>query len=254
MRARCPQLGGQIFGALWSPREGHVQSAALTRAFAAAAVGLGARIEEGVTVKGLLGSGDRVTGVSTGSGSRPAGTVVLCAGAWSAHCASWLAGSWRLPIEPERGQVAILESSEHRFREIIAGAGLYLVPKRDGSLVVGATQERVGFEDHVTAEGVSGLLRDAFALAPELSKCGFREARSGLRPATPDGMPVIGAVPDVRALFVAAGHFRNGILMSPMTGQLVADRIAGREPRDDAGPFDPGRFTSAPGPKARSVR
>jgi glycine oxidase len=207
-----------------------------------------------VTVKGLLGSGDLVTGVSTGSGSRPAGAVVLCAGAWSAHCASWLAGSWRLPIEPERGQIAILEPSEHRFREIIAGTDLYLVPKRDGSLVVGATQERVGFEDHVTAEGVSGLLSAAFALAPELSECGFREARSGLRPATPDGMPVIGAVPDVRALFVAAGHFRNGILMSPVTGRLVADHIAGRESPGDADPFDPGRFASAPGPEARSTR
>jgi glycine oxidase len=236
LRRRVPGVAQEVVGALWSPAESHVRSPQLVRAYLVAAARLGARVETGVEARALIRVGERVVGVDTAGGPRSAGQVVLCAGAWSPQILA--AG---LPIEPVRGQIVSLEGSGPA-QAMLVDEDVYLVPKRDGRLVVGATEERVGFENRVTAEGVACLLDRAFALVPELARRNFAGAWSGLRPATPDGLPAIGPVPGAPGLFLAAGHHRNGVLLSPITGERVAAWVRGGSPPDDAAAFDPARF------------
>ena len=239
LRGAEPLLGPGLCGALWSPGEGHVRSPLLTRAFARAAAELGARIETGSTVTGVRRAGERVTGVETASGSRSAASVVLCMGAWTPGVVGFA-----LPIEPVRGQILSLDAPRSPLGSIVIGASAYLVPKRDGSIVVGASEERVGFDCRVTAAGMGRLLAAAPRLVPALADCGFRSAWAGLRPATPDGLPVIGPAPGSEGLVIAAGHFRNGVLLSPVSGRLVADLLLGKALPEDAAAFRPERFTS----------
>ena len=228
-------------GALLAPREGHVRSALLTRAFAAAAAARGARVELGVAVHGLLRDGERVCGVASSAGDRPAGFVVLCPGSFAASFAPWLGPAARIPVEPVRGQLVALEPAPASApRSIVWGQGAYLVPKRDGSLVVGATVERVGFDSGTTAGGVASLLAAARALVPGLESARFLGAAAGLRPDTPDHLPLVGAWPGAPGVALATGHYRNGVLLAPLTGQLVADGVLGKGWAEPA--FDPARF------------
>lgn len=233
-----PALAAGLRGALYSPAEAHVRSPLLARAYAGAAEGLGARIERGAAATGLLRAGSGVCGVETSAGRRPAGAVVLCGGAWTPELLA-------LPVEPVRGQIVSVDNPAPPLRRIVVGEAAYLVPKRDGSLVVGATEERVGFDCRVTAGGVAQLLRAAPELAPGIAGAGFRSAWAGLRPATPDGLPVIGVVPGCERLWVAAGHFRNGVLLSPATGRLVAEGVLGKPSAPVARLFRPERFGAA---------
>jgi glycine oxidase len=244
VRERVPDLAPGVRGALWSPREAHVRSDLLTRAYAEAARRGGAQIESGVEARGLVFEGGRVVGVETAAGVLGAGQVVLCPGAWAARCGDWLPEGIGLPVEPVRGQILSL-ASHPPFREILAGDDIYLVPRRDGSLTIGATVERAGFDDQVTAEGVARLLRSAFDLVPALGDVAFAGARSGLRPETPDRLPLIGAAAGCEGVVVAAGHYRNGVLLSPVTGEIVTDCVLGRGLPDDAASFAPDRFVSA---------
>ncbi len=242
--AAAPGLSPTCAGALWSPREGHVRSPLLTRAYARAAAARGARVERGteVTRVRLDASGRRAIGVRTSEGDVDAGQVVLCTGCWTPAALAPLAAAPALPIEPVRGQIVSLDAPSPAFAPIVWAGDTYLVPKRDGSLVVGATEERVGFDCRVTAEGVRELLAAATALVPSLGRTSFRSAWAGLRPATPDGLPFVGPVPGVEGLWLAAGHHRNGVLLSPVTGELVADAVEGKGLPPDAAAFSPTRF------------
>ncbi len=236
-RALEPGLSFAARGAIWSPREGHVSSPILTRAYAEAAGALGARIETGIPVEGLVCEGNAVKGVRTRAGRRPAGAVVLCTGAWTPGCLGWLPGARAdlLPVVPVRGQTVTLEAPPRpRPGVIVSGNRAYLVPKRDGALIVGATEEHVGFDCRVTAAGVRGLLDAAPSLVPELQGASFRGASAGLRPGSPDGLPALGAWPEARGLFVAAGHHRNGVLFSAVTGRFMADLARGKPLSDEA--------------------
>jgi glycine oxidase len=242
-----PALSFATRGAVWSPREGHVHSPLLTRAYAQAAAALGARVETGLTVAGLLCEGDAVRGVTTSRGPRPAGAVVLCAGAWTPGCIGWLPHGRPdlLPVTPVRGQTVALETPRLRIGTIVSGSRAYLVPKRDGTVVVGATEEHVGFDCRVTAAGVRGLLEAAPSLVPELAGASFRGASAGLRPGTPDGLPALGAWPGAPGLFVAAGHHRNGVLLSGLTGRFVADLVRGKALPEEARGLALDRFAAA---------
>jgi glycine oxidase len=164
---------------------------------------------------------------------------VLCAGAWTPGL---LGAESRLPIEPVRGQILSLDGPRPALRSMLVGHGLYFVPRRDGSLVVGATEERVGFDCRVTAEGLARLLAGAPRVLPVLADCAFRSAWAGLRPATPDRLPAVGPVPGARGLLLAAGHHRNGVLLAPITARLVTDCALGKELPADAAPLSPERF------------
>lgn len=258
VRARVACAGGPDrpaagHGALWSPGEGHVRSERLCRAFAGAATALGARCDLGTAVHAVRRDGARALGVETRAGRVDAGAVVLCPGVWTSPLCDGVAG-WTLPVEPVRGQSLALDAPASAPREIWVTDAVYLVRKRDGSLVVGATEEHAGFDAEVTAEGVARLLRGALAAWPALGGCAFRGAWAGLRPATPDRLPAVGPVPGIAGLFVAAGHFRNGVLLSPVTGELVADAVTGRALPDDAAVFDPARFSVSGARTADALR
>jgi glycine oxidase len=145
-------------------------------------------------------------------------------------------------VEPIRGQMLRLESPRPPLGAIVWGHGIYLVPRDDGTLLAGATVEEAGFEVRNTAAGLSQLLRDACALLPVLGGATFLEAWAGLRPATPDRRPLIGPVPGAEGLWLAAGHFRNGVLLAPFTAERLAAGIARGERPADLAPFDPARF------------
>ncbi len=225
-RALEPQLAPDLAGALHSPREGHVRSPLLVRAYAQAAARRGARIETGAPVMALVRERARVVGVETAEGRRAAGQVVLCAGSWTPSFAAGLGAP--LPVAPVRGQIVSLDAPDPPFSSIVWGGSTYLVPKLDGSVAVGATEEHVGFDRRVTAAGVRGLLEDAARLVPSLADASFRGAWVGLRPETPDHLPLVGPVPTLDGLLVAAGHFRTGVLLSPATGEIVRDGVLGK--------------------------
>ncbi len=239
LRALEPRLSPRLQGAMHVRVEAHVRSPLFVRALAGAAASLGARIATGCPVLGLRRDGARIVGVETPEGPVGAAVVVVCAGAWTPGLAPGSA-----PIEPIRGQIVSLDAPRPGLDAIVSASDCYLVPKRDGSVVVGATTERVGFDRRVTADGVAALLVAAREIVPALAECTFRSAWAGLRPATPDGLPVVGAVPGVSGLLVAAGHHRNGVLLAPLTARLVADLVLGKALPAEASVFAPERFGS----------
>jgi glycine oxidase len=191
-------------------------------------------------------SADRRNGVwrvGTSAGrSFDGSALVLAAGCWSGG-AEWIPAYGRPPVRPVKGEILTLSGSraEPACRGIVAGERVYMVPRADGRLIVGATVEERGFDATVTAGGVHELLREAYRLVPEIAELELVEATSGLRPGTPDNAPLIGESA-VEGLLVATGHFRNGVLQAPVTADCVAALLAGADPPFDLAPFSPLRF------------
>jgi glycine oxidase len=240
LESRLKGLARDIEVGLWSPREGHVDPRRLTRALARAAEVQGARLEPGTPVLGLLRRGGRVEGVQTPGGPRAAGHVVLATGAWAGEIGRELDVS--VPVEPVKGQMLALDAAELGLPFVVWDEGVYLVPRSPAELRVGATVERAGFDVAPTAAGVRQLLDGACALLPGLARARFVSAWAGLRPATPDGLPLVGPLAGLDGLTLAAGHHRNGVLLSALTGEAVAGWIvqARRDPLLAA--CDPARF------------
>jgi glycine oxidase len=244
-----PALSPATRLAVLSTAEKHVEPWRLVRALALATVRRGGRILEDTPVTGFeFGPGEpgqRVTAVGTTAGQVPCGRVVIAGGAWTEGIARWLDAS--LPIFPVRGQILALACLPPQLRHTVYTPGGYLVPKTNGRVVVGATEEHAGFASHPTAAGVQGLLRMARELMPALSDAPFQSAWAGLRPATPDGLPLIGPLAHWDNVILAAGHFRNGILLAPITAEVVAHGLMAGEWSALAGHFRADRFT---GPRA----
>ena len=203
-------------------------------------------------VEALLMEAGACTGaVVTPAGAEPlrAGVVVLAAGAWSSALtgAAGLPPDLLPPIRPVKGQILRLRQRtgvpviNRNVRGLVEGSSVYLVPRSDGEVVVGATMEEQGFDTTVTTGAVMNLLRDAYGLVPEISEFEFVEATASLRPCSPDNAPVIGAT-GVAGLVMAGGHHRNGILLTPVTADLVAELIAIGSMPALGDPFDPARF------------
>ncbi|MBW2445255.1 MAG: glycine oxidase ThiO [Deltaproteobacteria bacterium] len=239
-----PYAAEHAVGGSYAPDEAHVRSPLLARAYAAAARRFGARIETGVEATGLRVGSGRVTGVETRDGAWSTPRVVLCSGAWSATGGVWPEGLARLPVAPLRGQILSVEAPTPAPATTLLGAGGYVVPKRDGSLVVGATEEEVGFDARVTGEGLRQLLEMGARIVPAIGDCTFRSAWAGLRPTPSDGLPIIGPVDEVEGFAVATGHHRNGVLLSPATGELITGWVSGKATPSEARAFLPSRFTS----------
>lgn len=181
------------------------------------------------------------------------GCVVAALGAWGGAAASWLPEESRPPVRPVKGQIlelgprAVQGYGEAPSRGIIATERVYLVPRTDGRLVVGATVEEQGFDTAVTGGGVFELLREGYRALPDLAEMELLEAAAGLRPASPDNTPLIGRDPYQPGLIHASGHYRNGILLAPLTGSAVADLVAGRPLADELAAADPARFAKVSG-------
>ena len=226
-----------IAGAFETSFAKHLRPPLLVRALESAARRKGVEIETGASVHGLRVAGDRVTGVETNTGRVEADAVVVAAGPWTPSLLERAvpdtirAGG--VAIEPVRGQILSLAPPLPPVREILWDEAVYLVPKRDGQWVVGATEEQVGFDRRVTADGVATLVARAKRLVPALGDARFDRAWAGLRPVSADGLPWIGALEECAGLFVAAGHGRNGILLSPITAERIRDAVLGKRAGDD---------------------
>lgn len=192
------------------------------RALAEACRRRGVQLVTGAPVVTLEREGARVVGAQTAAGARHvAPTTVLAAGAWSAALCPT-----PLPVRPVRGQMVLLKRPSATFTALLSVGRGYLVPRADGRVLVGSTMEDVGFVAHPTAEGVEGLLRFAKALVPALAQAEVERAWAGLRPATPDGEPIVGPVEGHPGLWVATGHTRQGVHLAAHTGEWVAERVA----------------------------
>jgi len=222
-RAEEPQLGGSVAGALFIGAHGYVKAGELTRALAAAARCHGAHIVEGSRA-GSIAQRERDLVVDTPRGSLTAGAVVVTAGSWAGQVGIG-EGELRVPVRPVRGQLLHLTWRDAPLRRVTWGDHCYLVPWEDGTVLVGATMEEVGFDERTTVDGVNQLMAAACELVPAAANASLSSARAGLRPGTPDDLPIIGWSPAVPNLMYATGHFRNGVLLSPLTAQLVAGAI-----------------------------
>ena len=215
-------LSSKVTGGYWYPEEGQADSRALIKTLRIAAQELGVESQEGVSAEAFLQNNHHINGVLTSSGQQQAGHYVLAAGAWSSELMP-------VPIKPLKGQLAALltpPNSPHRLNRVLYGEHIYIVPRKDGRVVLGATKENVGFAPHNTAAGVAQLLNEAARLYPPLASFPLQECWWGYRPATPDEAPVLG-IGQHDNLPLATGHHRNGILLTPITARLIAESIQG---------------------------
>lgn len=223
-----PGVSPGLAGALLVEGDAVVDPRALVEALRSGLAAAGVKIERtGVT--GLSrGADGRVTGVETASGPFGAETVVASPGA-EAGVAEWLPPEVRPPVRPVKGQVVELGGSTDQpvCERILGSERVYLAPRPDGRLILGATVEEMGFDRRVTGGGVHELLREAYRLLPEVAEMEFLGASAGHRPGTPDNRPVIGRT-RIDGLILATGHYRNGILLAPVTAHAVAGIAAGR--------------------------
>lgn len=228
-----------VAGAVLHPRDGAVDNVALLDVLERAIAGSAGVARYPTTAVALeRGAARAAVGLATGE-RLEAPVIVLAAGAWSAG----IAGLPRaLPIEPARGQMIALDARV--LHHVVFSEHAYLVP-RAGSTLAGATMERVGFDATTTAEALDTLRARAGEIASSLRGAGVAASWAGLRPMTPDGLPIIGADPEWPMLLYAAGHSRNGILMAPVTGDVIAALAGGEEPSFDLSPFDVRRFVTS---------
>lgn len=235
-----PWISPECRWGLHLPDDARVDNRRLCEALAVSLEARGVPFRLGRPAVALVRRGDSVAGVRLAGGEEiAAGWVLLAAGAWS----GLLEGLPRpLPVEPRRGQMLSLGAPPGAIRHTVFSAGGYLGPRVDGTVFVGATVERVGFDKRVTADGIAALLAVARRLAPRLGDAELLETWAGLRPGTPDDLPILGPDPEAAGLVYATGHFRNGILLAPVTAQIVLDTVLGQRPGVPLQPFRPDRF------------
>ncbi len=239
-----PGLTPSFNGGVHAPDEAAIDPRRMTAALLAALAAAGVEVRGGTDVVASILDGERLEGVRTGTGEELlASHVVLATGAW-AGAESWLPEFARPPVRPVKGEILELRSAEGEApcERILASERVYLVPRPDGRLIVGATTEERGFDATVTAGGVHELLREAYRLLPDVAEMELVEAMAGLRPGTPDNLPLIGPGA-LDGLILACGHYRNGILLAPLTGEAVADLLAGGELPDSLAAANPERLT-----------
>ncbi|HZM00682.1 MAG TPA: glycine oxidase ThiO [Planctomycetota bacterium] len=234
-----PGLAPAVSGAVWQPRSARVRPPRLMAALRRRVADLGVLVTNECEVTALLGSpASGVRGALTASGQElPADCVVLAAGAWSKPLAATL--GLAVDVRPVRGQILLLRGEPGLLGPTINNGEGYLVPRRDGRVLVGSTMEDVGFADFSTPAAIARLRAAANALFPACAQMEVETDWAGLRPGTPDRLPYIGPVPELPGLVLATGHFRNGILLGPVTAAIVADLLGGRKPCADIRPYAP---------------
>jgi glycine oxidase len=218
------------------PDDHRVDNRRLLLGLKALAESRGVELREGTNVRGIEVRDGRVAALRTDDSRIEAGAVINALGAW----ASQLDEALGPPMRPVKGHMMCLVGGP-AMRHVVYGNHGYIVPRRDGRLIVGSTMEEAGFDTRVTEEGIAHLVAIAARIAPETSKAAIAEKWTGLRPATPDGLPVIGGGGAI-GLVIAGGLFRNGILLGPLVGEIAAALALGETPEHDLTPFDPARF------------
>jgi len=213
-----------------------VDPRALVAAAIKAAKHRGAEISSGTEVKAVSVEGTRVSGVETDKTSYSAPIVVNCAGAW-AGCF----GPIQFPVKPIKGQMLAVVGGP-KLNRVVRSEKVYLVPRSDGRLVIGSTLENVGYSKQTDIDTIQRLFHAAVELVPGLTTAKKHEAWAGLRPGTPDELPILGET-SLKGYFVATGHYRDGILLAPITTQVMADLILVKAPHHNLASFAPARFS-----------
>jgi glycine oxidase len=235
-----PAVSPEVRWSLRFPGDHQVENRSLARALWSAAAQEGVSFRLGTEAVRLIRSGSRAEGIELADGQRlHAGTVVLAAGSWTGRIQDL---PRPVPVVPVHGQLLALEAQPSVIRYVVDSPRCYLVPRADGRLLVGATAEHRGFHKVVTPRGMLHLLQGALEIAPCLAELPIVETWAGLRPGTPDDLPILGRDPDLANLIYATGHFRNGILLAPLTGELIGELILDGSGAETLEPFSVARF------------
>lgn len=214
-RKRQSGLGEAILGSLWLPEDGQVNNRKLTQALLTTARSLSIKILEGTTVYQIVRDQKRVTHLDTSAGKLQSDRYVLATGAWTRSLLP-------LPIKPIKGQMLSVFDGDRKLQRVIYAPSCYIVPRQDGTIVIGATVEDNGFSQGNTAAGIAQLLNRAIAVYPAIADMQITETWWGFRPHAPNEVPLLGAS-DYENLILATGHYRNGILFAPITAKLITD-------------------------------
>jgi len=254
LRQREPHLSRNAVAGLSSPEDHQVDNRRLVTALHGAAVAAGATVREHTPVTAIETSAGRATGVVVGGESHAADIVVLAAGAWSRDLPG-LPEAVRPPVRPIKGQMLALrmDPAAPLLRHVLWAPTAYLVPRRDGRLLVGGTVEERGFDESLTAGGVYALLEAAWRAIPAVEDLPIDEFWVGFRPGSRDDAPILGPSA-LDGLWLATGHHRNGILLAPLTAAAISADILGQPPVADLSPFTPARFAARTPAPERSAR
>lgn len=237
---REPDISPRVLGGVYSPQEGYVVGQSLVDSLVHAGTQLGVRFFDKTEVFGIETEASRVVGVRTAAGVFEAGHVVLASGPWTGIATRWIPED--VPIRPIKGQRILLRLPGLLPRSPVHGFSGYCVPQPDGRILVAATRHEYEFDQVVTAGAIADMIKAAVDLYPKLKDAQFDSARVGVRPGTPDDLPIIGPVPGWDGLSIIAGHDAVGIMMAPATADSLAESIAS----GDGGPLEPfslGRFS-----------
>lgn len=224
-----------VTAALELPGECQLRNPRHLRALVACCIQRGMRVIHNEEVLGLDSSNDGTWRIRTSSATRTAKMVCVAAGAWSQQLLASL--GVELSVFPVRGQIVLYKCKQKPFQRVLNVGPRYLVPREDGRVLVGSTEEEVGFDKRTTEEAIAELRSLAEALVPDLRLAEVERTWAGLRPATFDSLPYMGEVPGKSGLFVACGHFRSGLYLSPAAGVVMADLLCGKSPPLDMWPF-----------------
>ena len=242
-----PCINPSVRSALLFPNDVQVENRRLLSALVQSVKNFGIRMVTGVHADELVVEQNRVVGVKTSNGVISCSRIVLAAGCWTSQIrivrnnTDTLAA--HIPrIDPVRGQMVCLDARPQLSRHVIYSPRGYIVPRRDGRLLAGSTSEHVGFAKRPTAGGVQSILDHVMQISPAISSLPISDSWAGLRPKAADGLPVLGPCGEIDGLFYATGHYRNGILLAPITGELIARAIVNGEISQALASFSPNRF------------
>jgi len=236
-----PLLSPKAASAMWIPEDHQIDNRALVDALKSALVKSGGRLVEGTPVTSIRNESGRCTGVVTGEGEHPAGTTVLAAGCWSGGIAG-IPDELAPKVRPVKGQIVSLRTDDtFGFVRVIRAPDAYILPKDDGRILIGATEEEMGFDTTPTAGPVMRLIERAWEAVPSIYDLPIEEIGAGLRPGTRDHEPLIGDS-GMDGLLFATGHYRHGILLAPVTAYALSEMILEGKTPDYASPFSPARF------------
>ncbi len=241
-REHEPRLSDAISAAYRLPELSQVRNPWHLRALYTACSQQGVELLAGRPVAGFNREGERIVGVRSLGSTYRAGQFCITAGAWSKQILEM--SGCRIPVAPVRGQIVLLSACPSPIRHVVEVGPRYLVPRGDGRILIGSTEEHVGFEKRNTAGAVAELIGFASSLVPNLADAKYEGAWCGLRPRSADGLPYIGLIPERENLFVAAGHFRSGLQMSPATALLIRQMILGERTEIPAEPYACDRHNS----------
>ena len=231
-----PAASKSVVGGVRFPEDAQVRNPKLVRALAKGATLLGSKFLLGNPVDSFVRENHRISGVKVNGEIFRGDTIVIAAGCWSGVLAREL--GFDIPIQPSRGQIVLADTISLVLRHTIEGLGVYVVPRSDGVILIGATVEFVGYDKRTTLEGIQQMIEAGTTLIPELAGMSFVQAWAGLRPHIKNG-PCLGKAPGLDNVIIASGHFKNGILLAPITGVLISELITRGTPSMSLEPFCP---------------